>query len=67
MSESIFIFLSYIKETNLTTEVVLIALLEAFCFSQSKKEIFWQMNAIVNPIVIGRSDEPQLPLIVSAI
>ena len=47
-----------------TPEVVLSLLIESLEFIPSKKEISWQMTAIVTPIVVSESTTPKLPLLV---
>lgn len=49
-------------------EVVLSLLIQAFRFSPSKAQIFWQMSGIVVPIVVGGDpNTPQLPLVVERV
>ncbi|KAF5343004.1 hypothetical protein D9758_013695 [Tetrapyrgos nigripes] len=55
------------KFSELEMKAVLSMLLARFRFSLSKKEIFWQMNEIVNPVVVGEGNNPKLPLIISLV
>ena len=48
-------------------EVVLSLLIESFKFSPSDKEIFWQMNMIATPTVVGGNGKNELPLTVSKV
>ncbi|KAF8072004.1 cytochrome P450 [Lyophyllum atratum] len=52
------------KFSQLEMKVLLSVLVSQFRFSPSEKDIFWQMNGIVTPIVKGsvNSTETQLPL-----
>ncbi|KAF8805218.1 cytochrome P450 [Phlegmacium glaucopus] len=55
------------KFSQLEMKVVLSLLIESFEFTPSKKEIFWQMNGLAAPIVIGEGTRPQLPMIVKLV
>ncbi|EDR04679.1 uncharacterized protein LACBIDRAFT_303978 [Laccaria bicolor S238N-H82] len=55
------------KFSQLEMKVVLSVLIESFKFSHSDKEIFWQMNSIATPIVIGGNGKNELPLRVSKV
>lgn len=48
-------------------EVVLSILIESFEFTPSEKEISWEMNGIVSPIVVGEEKRPQLPVVVKLV
>jgi hypothetical protein len=50
-----------------SSEVVLSILIESFKFSPSDKEIFWQMNSIATPTVVGGNGKNELPLRVSKV
>ncbi|KJA27942.1 hypothetical protein HYPSUDRAFT_34176 [Hypholoma sublateritium FD-334 SS-4] len=56
------------KFSQLEMKVVLSLLIQAFRFSPSKAQIFWQMSGIVVPIVVGGDpNTPQLPLVVERV
>ncbi|KAK7466282.1 hypothetical protein VKT23_005010 [Stygiomarasmius scandens] len=54
------------KFSQLEMKAVLSMLVAKFRFCPTKREIFWQMNDIVNPVVEG-DDNPRLPLLISAV
>ncbi|KAF9011994.1 cytochrome P450 [Cyathus striatus] len=54
------------KFSQLEMKVVLAMLLESFKFSPSNKEIFWAMNGITTPTVVGGDPSvPSLPMKIS--
>ncbi|KAF9474249.1 cytochrome P450 [Pholiota conissans] len=53
------------KFSQLEMKVVLLLLIDAFRFSLSKKEIYWQMNGIATPTLANSDDKrPQLPMVI---
>lgn len=55
------------KFSQLEMKVVLSLLIESFKFAPSDKEIFWQMNSIATPTVVGGNGKNELPLRVSKV
>ncbi|KAF8813949.1 hypothetical protein BYT27DRAFT_7083650, partial [Phlegmacium glaucopus] len=54
------IYISGFKFSQLEIKVVLSLPIESFEVTPSKKEIFWQMNTVMAPTVVGKGTRPQL-------
>ncbi|KAK1230228.1 hypothetical protein PQX77_006693, partial [Marasmius sp. AFHP31] len=50
------------KFSQLEMKVVLFQLVEAFEFRPTDKEIYWESNPVVNPVVKGGSQAAKLPI-----